>query len=227
MTMSRCVNPSAATSTAKRKLLWNVVHTLLRRVQVEQITLVILDSLAAATGGDASAEAATKISRALRMLNVGALVLAHVPKTIAEGQQEQTIYGSVFHKNLARSTWEMKKEQDVGADISILALAHRKANLSRKHETLGFKVTQNSESTAMHYEAFDLNQSAELAAVLPLPARIRNLLDSDGLPRTKKQIAAELGVKAEVVQAILSKHKGIKWHMLGDNREAQWIVFNR
>ena len=61
------------------------------------------------------------------MLNCGALVLAHIPKT-NEQQQEAGIYGSVFYKNFARSTWELKKEQEVGADESVLGLFNRKSN---------------------------------------------------------------------------------------------------
>jgi hypothetical protein len=66
--------------------LLTVHHELLRRIQAEGITFVVLDSLAASTGGDAGAEAATKVCRAIRILNVGTLVLAHIPKPNGEGQ---------------------------------------------------------------------------------------------------------------------------------------------
>ena len=81
----------------------------------------MLDSLAAATGGDAGAEAATKVFRAIRSLHIGALIIAHIPKSPGEGQ-EPSIYGSVFHKNFARATWELRKEQEVDSDTSILGL---------------------------------------------------------------------------------------------------------
>jgi hypothetical protein len=203
----------------------NLTHTLLRRIQTEGITFLVLDSLAAATGGDAGAEAATKVFRAIRTLSVGALIIAHVPKAPAEGQ-EPSIYGSVFHKNFARSTWEMRKEQDVDCDTAILGLFNRKSNLSRQHLPLGLKVTQNSESTLIRYEQFDLSQAAELAAALPLPNRIRNLLE-DGKPRSSKEIAEELGAKLDSVKTTLSKHRNIKWHMVGENRDAKWTVLTR
>lgn len=204
----------------------NLTHTLLRRIQSEGISFVVLDSLAAATGGDSGAEAATKVFRAIRTLNVGALIIAHVPKAPAEGQ-DPTIYGSVFHKNFARSTWELRKSQDVGEDTAILALFNRKSNLSRLHQPIGLKVTQNSDNTAMQYEPFDLSQSAELATALPLPNQIRNLLESNGVPRSSKDIAEELGASLSTIKAVLSKHKGFKWHMVGENREAKWTVLNR
>ena len=202
-----------------------LTHTLLRRIQAEGITFLVLDSLAAATGGDAGAEAATKVFRAIRTLNVGALVIAHIPKSPGEGQ-EPSIYGSVFHKNFARATWELRKEQEVGDDTAILGLFNRKSNLSRLHHPIGLKVTQNSENTRMGYESFDLSQAGELATALPLPNRIRNLLE-DGELRSSKAIAEELGAALPTIKAVLSKHKGHKWHMVGEGREAQWTVWNR
>lgn len=203
-----------------------LTHTLLRRIQADGITFLVLDSLAAATGGDAGAEAATKVFRALRTLNVGALVIAHVPKSPGEGQ-EPSIYGSVFHKNFARATWEIRKEQEIGSDQSILGIFNRKSNLSRLHPPIGLKVTQDADNTRMQYETFDLSQAGELATALPLPNRIRNLLESDGMPRPSKEIADELGAALPTVKAVLSKHKGFKWHMIGEGREAKWTVLNR
>lgn len=206
--------------------LYNVTHTLLRRIQTEHVSFIVLDSLAAATGGDASAEAATKVFRTIRSLNCGALVIAHIPKMPTEGQ-DPSIYGSVFHKNFARSTWELRKEQEVDSDVSLLGLFNRKSNLSRLHAPLGLQVTQNADSTSMRYEAFDLNQAPEIEKALPLPNRIRNLLESDGSLYTSKDIAEQLGAPLPTVKAVLSKHNRIKWHMIGEGRDAKWTALNR
>jgi hypothetical protein len=203
--------------------LTTLAHTLLRRIQAEGITFLVLDSLAAATGGDASAESATKVFRAIRTIGVGALVLAHVPKSPVEGQ-DPSIYGSVFHKNFSRSTWELRKEQEVGADVSILGLFNRKSNLSRLHLPFGLKVTQNADNTLMQYEPFDLNKAAELAKALPAPAQIRNFLE-DGTPRTAKQIAEGTGLKLATVTSALSRDKGRKWQMIGGaGQDTLWCV---
>lgn len=203
----------------------SMTHTLLRRIQSENITFLVLDSLAAATGGDAGAEAATKVFRAIRTLNIGTLIVAHIPKPNGEGA-DPSIYGSVFHKNFARSTWELRKEQEVGEDTAILGLFNRKSNLSRLHLPFGLKVTQNSDNTRMQYEPYDLSQAEELATALPLPNRIRNLLE-DGDLRSSKGIADALEAPLNTIKAVLSKHKGTKWHMVGENREAKWTVLNR
>lgn len=206
--------------------IWNILPTLLRLVQLERIDFIILDSLAAATCGDASAEAATKAFRALRMLNRGALVLAHIPK-MNEQQKEAGIYGSVFYKNFARSTWELKKEQDVGADESVLGLFNRKSNLSRLHPPIGLRVRQNATSTAMAYEACDLSQTLELEKGLPIASRIRNLLEKDGGLYTSREIAEALAAPIATVKSTLSRENQRKWHSIGEGREIKWTCVTR
>jgi hypothetical protein len=206
--------------------LWNILPTLLRLVQLERIDFIVLDSLAAATCGDASAEAATKAFRALRMLNRGALVLAHIPKT-NEQQQEAGIYGSVFYKNFARSTWELKREQEVGADESVLGLFNRKSNLSRLHAPIGLRVRQNATNTAMSYEPCDLSRTLELAKGLPVASRIRDFLERDGLLYAAKDIAEALDVPLGTIKTTLSRHNKTKWNSVGEGREAKWCVLSR
>jgi hypothetical protein len=87
-------------------------------------------------------------------------------------------------------------------------------------------VIQNEDTTHIQYEPYDLANADELVPALPLPARIRNLLESDGVPRTSKEITAELGAEVASVKAVLSKHKGKKWHMIGEGRETKWTVLN-
>jgi hypothetical protein len=202
-------------------------HSLIRRIQADRISFIVVDSLLAASGGDASAEAVSKMFDAIHLLKTEALLLGHIAKTPMEGQRETSVYGSVFNKNRARSTWELKKQQEIGDEISILGLFNRKSNHSRLHYPIGLKVIQNEDSTHIQYEPYDLANADELVPALPLPVRIRNLLESDGVPRTSKEIAAELGAEVASVKAVLSKHKGKKWHMIGEGREAKWTVLNR
>ncbi|MHC9062221.1 AAA family ATPase [Nitrospira sp. CMX1] len=206
-----------------------MVHEVARIVQQEQITLLVIDSLLAAAGGGSDAEATEHLFSALRVLDIATLIIGHTPKTLAEGQDTPTIYGSVFNSNFARSTWEIRTEQEVGEDCAILGLFHRKTNLTRKHSPMGLKVHQTSDGTFIQYESFDLNQAAEIEKALPLPNRIRNLLESDGTPRTSREVADELQKPLQTVKATLSnaRYKGIKWQMIGEGREAKWTVLNR
>jgi hypothetical protein len=211
----RCVEP-----------LWKQTHPLVKLIQEKAITFVVLDSLMAATGGDASAEATGHLFAALRQFNVESLCIGHVPKQKGEGQEHATVYGSIFNQNYARAVWELQTEQEIGNDSAVLGLFHRKSNLSRKHAPLGLKVTHNAEGTFVRYETFNLAQTADLLNALPLQNRIRNLLDSDGMPRSSKQIADELDVKLASAQVTLSRHRGIKWSMIGENREAVWTTLH-
>ena len=126
-----------------------------------------------------------------------------------------------------RATWELKLEQEVGEDVSILGLINRKVNLSRKHAPIGLKVTQSEENTRIQYEPFDLSQAAELKSSLPWPNQIRNLLE-DGEPRSSRQIAEALGAKIGVITTTLSnpRYKGHKWHMVGEGKAVKWTVVN-
>lgn len=203
--------------------IWNIVPTLLRRIQLDRIDFLVLDSLAAATGGDASAEAATKASRALRMLNIGALVIAHTPKS-TEDHHESSIYGSVFFTNFARATWEVRKEQEIGSDSAVIGLFNRKNNLSRMHHPIGIRIQQNPESSAIRFDSYDLSQTAELEKGLPVASRIRNFLERDGSLYTAKEIADAIEAPLATVKVTLSRQNKVKWHSIGEGRDVKWAT---
>ncbi len=203
-----------------------LTHTLLRRIQSEEITFLVLDSLAAATGGDAGPEAASKIFRAIRTLNVGTFILAHVSKTPSDGQEHPTVYGSVFNQNFPRGTWELRKQQDVGEEVVELGLYNWKSNLVRQHTSFGLRVTYNAESTKIGYEQSDLSKTPELAQGLPAWARIRTLLE-DGHERTTKEVSEDLDLKLSTAKSELSRGaKRRKWMKIqgDDHRIPKWTV---
>jgi|CXWL01.1.fsa_nt_gi hypothetical protein len=201
-----------------------LTHQLVRKVHEEQISLIVVDSLLAATGGDSSAEATTKLFIALRALGSSCLLIGHVPKTMPEGQEHQSIYGSVFNSNFSRSVWEVQKQQDIGDNGMILGLFHRKSNLSRLHPPIGLKATQDQVGSRIRFESFDLAQAEELEKSLPVASRIRTFLERDGNVYKAREIAEELDIKLSVVKFTLSKHKAVKWQMVGEGRDAGWCV---
>jgi hypothetical protein len=199
----RCVEP-----------LHKFASALLRQIHQEQIRFIVVDSLLAATGGDSSAEATTQLFIALRALNVSILLIGHTPKTLGEGHDTPTLYGSVFNSNFARATWELQKEQEIGEDRLVIGLHNRKSNLSRLHAPIGLQITHHSGGDRIVFESCDLSTAPELEKGLPLPNRIRRLLESDGVPRHEKTIAEELGAKKESVHVTLYRYKGKKWMAL-------------
>ncbi len=87
--------------------------TITKLVQEHDISFMVIDSLAPATGGDQiGADGALRFFEALRILNVGCLVLAHSPKNT----DNKSIYGNVFNFNLARLVWEIQTAQEENSD---------------------------------------------------------------------------------------------------------------
>ncbi|MDK2744628.1 MAG: AAA family ATPase [Nitrospira sp. BO4] len=212
----RCVEP-----------LHKFAPMLVRQIQQDHVQFVVVDSLLAATGGDSSAEATTQLFIALRALNVSVLLIGHTPKNIPEGQDTPTLYGSVFNSNFARATWELKKEQEVGDDRLIIGLLNRKSNLSRLRAPIGLQISHEEGGNRITFEPYDLADVPDMAAELPLPNRIRNLLESDGTPRYAKAIADELGASLANVRTTLSRNDGRKWvHLQGEGKELLWTVLN-
>jgi hypothetical protein len=147
------------------------------------------------------------------------LVLAHVPKSIQEGQ-EASAYGTVFFRELARNVWEFQRAND-GNPVRV-ALHQKKNNFGPPLSPLGFEITFQEHSVQI--ASFNPEDEPECETRLPTSARIRNLLE-DGNMRTADEIATELGAKLATVKSELSRHKGRKWHMFGGAGEATtWSV---
>jgi hypothetical protein len=198
------------------------VHTIAATVAERKVKLVIIDSAALACGGELSSpDAAIRLQQALRRIGCASLVLAHVAKHSQEGQ-EKSAYGTVFFRELARNVWELTRAAD--SNPVHVALSHTKDNFSQKREPIGFAL--NFAPEAVRIEAGDVNAEPEFQDKLPIHSRIRNLLDSDGVPHSSQYIADALHLKLETVQATLSRYKGKKWCMIGENREAQWTTLN-
>lgn len=202
--------------------IYQEVHQIAAHVARLGVQFLVIDSAALACGGDlASPDSAIKLQRSLRTIGCASLVLAHVPKSIQEGQ-EATAYGTVFFRELARNVWEFQRTND-GNPVRV-ALHQKKNNFGPASSPLGLEVTFSDE--AVQIGGFDPLEEPECEAKLPLPSRIRNLLD-DGNVRTAQEIADDLGAPLASVKATLSKFGGHKWHRVGENRNAQWTTINR
>jgi hypothetical protein len=110
-----------------RRPLADDLLTVQRHVKAYQTKLLIIDSLALASGGDINApDSAIRFFSALRSVHCSSLIVAHVSKT--ETSNGRTIFGSVFFTNMARSVFEVQPHQDEGSPIIRLALHHTKVN---------------------------------------------------------------------------------------------------
>lgn len=202
----RCSRPLSAEIEAIKKV-----------VAEKSIKCVIVDSVAAACGGELKdAEPALRFFESLRGLNLTSILIAHTPKETFNSAGKE-VYGSVFFTNYGRNNWELKKEQEVGDEELTMGLFHRKSNMSKLHKPIGcrFRFSDNS----MAIEPADLKESG-LAINLPLKDRIRNRLG--GGPQDVKELTIDLDTTEATVRDCLNRHKdlfiknGDKWK-LNDN----------
>ena len=197
------------------------VHQIARQVEERGVKLLIVDSAAMACGGDlASPDAAIKLQRALRQIGCASLVLAHTSKGAAQEGQEKTAYGTVFFRELARNVWEVQRAD--GDNPVRIALHQKKNNFGPIHPPLGLEF--NFSSHAVQVTACNPEDEPQFEARLPIPSRIRNLLE-DGVPRTTLEIETELGAKSVTIKSALSRGKGYKWQqVVDDSQTPKWTV---
>lgn len=180
----------------------------LRRViATEGVVFCIVDSVAAASGGDPEkAETVIRAFNAMRSLGVPVLALHHVTKDQKSDRTKP--FGSVFAPNLARRTWRIDRDQDEGEDMVRVRLTHHKSNFGRKEKAKGYGVQ------------FQTNLSGSLAAInfvdvaahlIPregggdsMKYQIAETLKGGAL--TQRQIAAELDAKENTISRTLRRH---------------------
>lgn len=165
--------------------------------------LLIIDSIGPAVASDLNAnEGATRFfGRDIRQLNITTLCIGHTAKS---EQSSKTVFGSAFYQNLARSVWEVHKQQEYGAERLQMGLYCKKANLSQMFRPLGFEFAYEG------YEAIMVNKIAvkdiyELAKRLPLHERMENLLLQQGAMAIP-EIAEELEESQDSVRKARNRH---------------------
>lgn len=91
--------------------------------------VLVVDSLAAAAGGDLMHESALNFFRALRELPVTPIIIAHTSKgSNEEGDDGKTVFGSAFFTNYARSVWELRSKTQPESKEIVVTLHNRKTN---------------------------------------------------------------------------------------------------
>lgn len=183
------------------------------------IKLVIVDSAIMACGDDLnSTQAPKQLQRALRTMGCSSVVLSHV----AKNTDAKTAYGNVFFQNLCRNQYEVELMDETDEQKRI-TLTHRKINFGALQQPTGLAF--DFSGNACHVSTFDPQAEAEghEDASLPIPSRIRNLLE-DGVPRTAKEIATDLGEDHTTVRVTLNRHDRRKWSKLSDGK---WSVISR
>lgn len=186
-------------------------------IEEKGIQLLIIDSAIMACGDDLnSTQAPKQLQRALRQLGCASIVLSHV----AKNTDNKTAYGNVFFQNLCRNQYEVELVDETD-DEKRITLTHRKINFGSFQQPKGLSFNFSDE--ACRVTAFNpLEEEDEPEDTMPLPARIRTLLE-DGLPRKPKEIADVLKEKITHVRVTLNRLDRKKWFKMTNG---QWSVLN-
>jgi hypothetical protein len=186
----RCVGP-----------LRDQVDSLRRLVRDEHIGFVVIDSVAwACAGPPEDSDVARGFFEGVRMLDVGALCIAHVNRA----GDTQKPFGSGFWHNGARSTWYVRKEQEVAADRLTVGLFNRKANLGPLARPIGFELRFTADRVTI--ARTDLADIPALALHLPLKQRIAHEVRDGAL--TMADVAERLEVPVDSVKKTFQRNEG-------------------
>ena len=162
------------------------------------IQYIVCDSIAfAVPGRPEDAENASAYYRAVRYMGIGSLHLAHTTKSQEHGEDKP--FGSVFWSNGARSTWFVKRGEGSEPHLVEVSLTHKKSNTGRRLPAVGLRFRFDPDRT--HVERFDVADSAELSATLPLWQRIKSLVGSRSM--SIEQISEELDSKPDSVRKVV------------------------
>ena len=163
---------------------------------------IIVDSIAAASGGDLNnAEVALRFFAALRQLKVSSLLIAHTAKDA--NTKNRTVFGSAYYHNSARSVWYIKRVSETDEDTINVGLFHRKHNNSRGFPPIGFRLTFNSNNTSVDLES--VKDVGGFIQDVSLSSRVIELLKGGKLEGSV--IADELDTSKEVIRVTLNRMK--------------------
>jgi len=172
-------------------------------VAEHQIGFIIIDSLGVAAGNANlnDAPTATAFYSALRRLKVTSLIITHTSKEAET--KKATPFGSVYFTNLARSVFEVRRQQEEESKEIAVALVHRKNNQGPLLSPQGFKIAFEPDRTVV--KRIDVESVPEFLEKLSLKARIAHLLGEVGR-MTAKDIAEEVERSEATVRKILSRY---------------------
>lgn len=167
----------------------------------EQLDYVVLDSVAYACDGPPEAsDVAMRFFQALGRLELGSLLIAHVPKDADTDKP----FGSAFWHNSARATWYVAKQQDLGASAFTVGLFNRKANTGPQAAPLGYRF--DFDADRVRITRTDLLEVPELAEQIPVKTRMRRALRAGAM--TPIVLAEEIGASVDAIRMVVTRDKG-------------------
>lgn len=179
-------------------------------VSKHNISLIIIDSVGMATGGESDkSEAAVAYFNALRALEVTTLSIDHLSKT-SDGK---TPIGSIFKRNIPRAVYLIRKQQEPGESELSIGIYQTKGNrrLIRPFGyTLNFYTNGDGNTESILFNTVDLSSIPELAKGLTQKEQIKAVLLHGAIDI--QTISEATGILSGSVKAVLYRHKDIFVH---------------
>ena len=179
-----------------------------REIAKRNIGFCVIDSMAAALGGEPeSADATLRMFNAARSLGIPWLGIAHITKSNGTNGDARKPFGSVFGHNMARMTWGAEAAQDAGEDYKGITITNYKCNNGRiqKPQTyrLQFHNDDQDNLLGVDISSCDVADFPSLAAKLPLRQRILTALKA-GM-HTYEELEAETGADNHQLRARMTE----------------------
>jgi hypothetical protein len=177
------------------------IESIRNHVEDIKAQCLIVDSVSLAAGDDPSKpNVATTYFRQLRQLHITSISLAHTSKN--KESQTKTIFGSVMWEAGARSVWEIQGQEE--EDAFDIALFHRKANLSKKFNPQGYRITYK-DKLPVNVSWHNPKEVAEFVEKMSTTDRVLDLLKEGAA--SMKDIAESLGVATNTAKVSLHRLK--------------------
>lgn len=173
------------------------LEAILTAVTEFQPGLLVIDSMGPAVGGDLlSASDSTSFFAALRRLGMASLIVAHSPKS------GNGIYGTTFHRNLARSVWEAHAYAVPGENSVAIGLFNTKSNMTGLQRPIGLEFQFDGDDGPVRVLPREVTDIPEVGDKAPTRDRILALLPRTG-PLSITDIAKHLGISYDTVKKTL------------------------
>ena len=205
---------------AKGRPFVDIAEAVRRKVRRDYIGLVIIDSAAAACGGEPEkADVALSYFNSLATLDVTTRTIAHCTKDT----DNMKPFGSVFWHNMPRATWNFQRVQNEDEDEIHVGLFHRKVNDGRLAKPIGLRIAFDGDTGPVTIKREDVASVPELDSRRPLRQRILDRLGKNA-QQSVNDLAESLDAEPDSVRRIINRDLKNRLHRDGDGKEALWSL---
>jgi hypothetical protein len=171
----------------------------------EQPDLLIVDSLIPAAGGDVTiTQPANDFFEALKSFDCTTLIVGHPSKGSAN-TATASVFGSAVFQQRARSTWEVRKDQEEEEDTILVGVVHKKMNYGRREAPIGFRFSFMPDRVLVTRE--DVAHLPSMENARQVTTRIVRFLTENGA-QSPTQIKEGLGLELNQVTSNLTYLRG-------------------